>query len=166
MFFNAIFLFYIQWFYTIKSSSSHIICLYIKCVWDAWLNKYLLLIVYIVSALLSTSIFLSYVVVVSPLFYLYYSIIHTNLLYFGYLLSYLFASRRCRLVLKPYYFLYISIPIYYTTNWNHVNPLLSEAQKIVENLKCSISSTAYMEQRIKTDTTIYMHRHDVIYDGR
>ena len=53
---------------------------------------------------------------------IYYSIIHRNLLYFGYLLSYLFASRRCRLVLKPYYCLYISIPIYYTTNWNRVNP--------------------------------------------
>ena len=116
MFFNAIFLFYIQWFYTIKSSSSHIICLYINYVWDAWLDMYLLLIFYIISDLLFTSIYLCiyllHVVVVSPLFYLLHHT-HKFIIIFFWISFLLFvASRRCRLVLKPYYCLYVSIPIY------------------------------------------------------
>ena len=93
-----------------------------------------------------------------------YSIIHTNLLYFGYYLLDNFFI--CESPLPSYLNHIISYILVYQyiiqqieTAWT----LLSEAQKIVEILKCSISSTAYMEQRIMADTTIYMYRHNVIY---
>ena len=99
------------------------------------------------------------------LHYSIYSIIHTNLLlyFFGYLFYYLLRVAAAVSYLNHIIVYMLVYQYIYNNKLNHII-LYRRSTK-----KCWISKmfnfTAYMEQRIMADTTIYMHRHDVIYDN-